>query len=242
MINFIKTIRKHPVPFILVVCSHIVLIILILYCNHTKLFSIFTPTQFTPIQCSAKNMPDSKDKLPDPKDKLPEPPDTAGSLPDTDKSIINASSSRGVLEYLYNNKTRYVHCTVPTLYYTGYDNTNFDKITGHYYYALDDTSCTIYLLSCDIIHDDDSVPLTITDLSFNARLTHNDVNLKSLLRNLSADINWNYYSLSQCTGTIVVDQTMYSTTKAILLLAAIIVIAVLNVVQIVNLKVRVMKR
>lgn len=235
MINFIKTIRKHPAPFILVVCSHIILIILILYCSHTQLFSIFTPTQFTPIQCSANHMSDNADKV-------SVPPDTAGSLPDTDNSIINASSSRGVLEYLYNNKTRYVHCTVPTLYYTGYDNTNFDKITGHYYYALDDTSCTIYLLSCDIIHNDGSVPLTITDLSFNARLTHNDVNLKSLLRSLSADIDWNYYSLSQCTGTIVVDQTMYSTTKAILHLAAIIIIAVLNIVQLVNLKVRVMKQ
>ncbi|MDO5402055.1 MAG: hypothetical protein Q4F11_01330 [Eubacteriales bacterium] len=199
------------------------LILVIAHCICTNLFSIFTPAEFTP---PALPQPSETDSL------------TNNARPEeTSDSLSTAPlNSRQQLEELYRKGTRFVHCTIPVLYYSGYDNTSFNKVTGHYYYSLDDSSCTIYLLPCSITDGNDTVPLTITDLSFNARLNRSDTNLKDLLRYISADINWNYYSLSQCAGPIVVDQTQYPAFQPIAFIAAIIGLSVINIVQLINIK------
>lgn len=210
MKKLLNAFKLHPTHFVLVICSHILLILVIVHCTCTDLFNIFTPSSFCPSQST--------------------------QLSEEDANSQTTDNSRNKLEALYNKGTRYVRCTIPTLYYSGYDNTSFGKVTGHYYYSLDDSSCTIYLLPVSICKNSDSVHMTLTDLTFNARLNRSDANLKDLLRYISADINWNYYSLSKCAGSIVVDQTMYSTTEAFVFINVIIILSLINIVQIINIK------
>ena len=198
MEKLFEALKKHPAQYIIAACSHILLILLVVYSVCTNLFNIFTPSDFT--------------------------------------SEMSSSDSNTTIEDMYKNGTRFIKCEAPTLYYSGYDMTSSNKVTGHYYYSLDNSSCTIYLLSSNLFDNNDSVPTSISDLKFNARLNRSDASIKSLLKYMSADIDWNYYSLSKCTGTIIIDQSGYSTAKAISCLTLILVLIFLNIMQILNIK------
>lgn len=202
--------KNHPTHTILMICSHILLIMLIIYCIYMNLFNAFTPESFTPQNPNTD-------------------PVTSEGTVSTDSDI---SSAVHTLEEKYTAGTRYIRCTIPTMYYSGYDSTNFGKVTGHYYYSLDDTSCTIYLISSKSFNGE--IPVIINDYTFTARLSRNDANIKSLLRYMSSDINWNYYSLSQCTGSIVVDASAYSFPSVLVILISLLLLALLNIAQILN--------
>ena len=56
-------------------------------------------------------------------------------------------SSSDNIDDCYLSGARYVNVDADTLYYTGYDYIDHDRVKGHYYYTLADDRCTIYLIS-----------------------------------------------------------------------------------------------
>ena len=112
------------------------------------------------------------------------------------------------VDTLYEQGKRYVSCTAPALYYTGYDYTSHGKVQAHYYYSLNEDNCTIYLIANDFIQDA-SVPLTLTDVAFHAVLRRNDKNLKPLLEYMAADLGWNYSGLSKHTSLTLISMYHY---------------------------------
>lgn len=223
-----KTAVQHPTHFTLVICSHLLIFILMIYCITSSIFDIFHPTLFTPDVYNTSEYSDANN------------PDDLGTIENNESNSSPTTMER--LEELYANGTRYIECNIPTLYYTGYDSTSYNKVTGHYYYSLDNSTCTIYLLSSDILKNYETVPIILTDISFKAKLSRNDANIKSLLRYISTDINWNYYNLSQCTSSVVIDEVHCSLTTAVTLLIALIVLAFANIFQIINIWYRYFRR
>lgn len=128
--------------------------------------------------------------------------------------VYNSDSN---IDRYYEEDSRYIRCHAKELYYSGYDYTAHGKIKGHYYYALENSSCTLYLLSTKMIKDSLNPPLTLSDITFTATLKKNDVHLKPLLEYLSADLGWNYTGLSKCTSPILISEYHYNAPAYILI-------------------------
>ena len=142
-------------------------------------------------------------------------------------------SSSDNIDDCYLSGARYVNVNADTLYYTGYDYLDHDRVKGHYYYTLADDRCTIYLISTKYFNKDNikildigtgsgciaitlnkllnSCDITgIDDVSFKAVLKKNDTYLKPLLEYMAIDLNWNYSGLSSHTSAIMISQYHYS--------------------------------
>lgn len=114
------------------------------------------------------------------------------------------------IDTYYEGGTRYVRCTTEKLYYTGYDQVKHNNVTGHYYYALGNDRCTIYILSADYVGSPNNPPLVLENRVFNAALKKNDNNFKPLLEYMATDLNWNYAGILRHTNTTIVDQKNYN--------------------------------
>ena len=121
------------------------------------------------------------------------------------------------IDSYYDDNCKYVRCTVDKLYYTGYDQVNHNKVTGHYYYTLLNDRCTIYILSSKQVGDSSNPPVVLENQSFNATLKKNDKNFKPLLEYMSTDLNWNYSGMLRHTSTTIIDQKSYNILTYILL-------------------------
>lgn len=119
-------------------------------------------------------------------------------------------SSSDNIDDCYLSGARYVNVDADTLYYTGYDYLDHDRVKGHYYYTLADDRCTIYLISTKYFNKDNDIPVSLDDVSFKAVLKKNDTYLKPLLEYMAIDLNWNYSGLSSHTSTIMISQYHYS--------------------------------
>ena len=144
-------------------------------------------------------------------------------------------SSHDNIDDCYKNGTRYVKCTADNLYYSGYDFTSNDRVTGYYYYSLDDGDCTIYILSPAIlgVKNGDTPPQAIASISFKAKLTGKSSNLKSLLQYMADDLNWNYDSLSLYSHQTVVDQTMQTARLSFIIFIIFVISILLNLVSLI---------
>lgn len=126
-------------------------------------------------------------------------------------------SSEMDVDNCYKDGNRYVNCKLDKLYYTGYDYINRNRITGHYYYTINNDRCTIYLLSSDYVKDSQNPPSVITDATFSATLKKNDNNFKTLLEYMSTDLNWNYAGLLRHTKTTIISEYNYNLHMYVLL-------------------------
>ncbi len=144
-------------------------------------------------------------------------------------------SSHDNIDDCYKNGTRYVKCTADNLYYSGYDFTSNDRVSGYYYYSLDDGDCTIYILSPAIlgVKNGDTPPQAITSISFKAKLTGKSSNLKSLLQYMADDLDWNYDSLSLYSHQTVVDQTMQTARLSFIIFIIFVISILLNLVSLI---------
>lgn len=128
--------------------------------------------------------------------------------------VYNSDSS---IDRYYDDDSRYIRCHAKKLYYSGYDYSAHGKIKGHYYYALENDTCTLYLLSENMIKDAQNPPLTLSDVTFTATLQKNDAHLKPLLEYMSVDLGWNYAGLSKCTSSILISEYHYNAPVYILI-------------------------
>ncbi len=102
-----------------------------------------------------------------------------------------------------------ISCTTDTLYYSGYDYYVHGKIVAHYYYSLNDNTCTIFLIS-NRLAGGSSPQLTLEHQTFSANIRHGDTYLRQLLEYMASDLDWNYYSLSKYTNSYIISQYHYN--------------------------------
>lgn len=116
---------------------------------------------------------------------------------------------------LYNSGCVYVKSNTGKLYYTGYDYLRGSTVKGHYYYALENGRCTIYLFSNQYFTN--GIPETIDHADIKAMLIHKPSNLNQLLTLMASNMNWTYDGLAACTDTVIVSQMNYAVTPSILI-------------------------
>ena len=94
-----------------------------------------------------------------------------------------------------------INCTTDTLYYSGYDYYVHGKAVAHYYYSLNDNTCTIFLINNKLAGG--STPqLALESQTFSANIRHGDTYLRQLLEYMASDLDWNYYSLAKYSNTM----------------------------------------
>lgn len=103
-----------------------------------------------------------------------------------------------------------INCTTDTLYYSGYDYYVHGKAVAHYYYSLNDNTCTIFLINNKLAAGSGSVQTTLGSQTFSANIRHGDTYLRQLLEYMASDLDWNYYSLSKYTNTYIISQYHYN--------------------------------
>lgn len=104
------------------------------------------------------------------------------------------------LENEYTSRRDYVHLTHITLYYTGYDCVVKDKITGRYYYALENNRCFFFLLNSEAAM---KAPDSLTFDSLRLKLGEANSDFSVFLDNLSSDIDWNIIHLTEASTEFV---------------------------------------
>ena len=111
-----------------------------------------------------------------------------------------------------------INCTTDTLYYSGYDYYVHGKAVAHYYYSLNDNTCTIFLINNKLAGG--STPLlTLESQTFSANIRHGDTYLRQLLEYMASDLDWNYYSLAKYSNTYIISQYHYNLPWLILMIS-----------------------
>lgn len=113
------------------------------------------------------------------------------------------------IDELYKNDVSSVYGTATNLYYSGYDYIINNIVKAHYYYTLNNNTCTIYLISSNKLENPDIPPITIETLNFTANLESHNQQIKSLLNYMAADLKWNYDGLSKYTQSIFINEYNY---------------------------------
>lgn len=105
----------------------------------------------------------------------------------------------------YRKEHPIIQLTCDTLYYTGYDNYLKDKVTGHYYYTIQNHYCLFVLLDVT----DDSPKETITNFKGTVKLIDDTSVFHNLTQNLSKDMEWSTRSLQGISLPVIASQPDY---------------------------------
>lgn len=98
-----------------------------------------------------------------------------------------------------------VKVTFDTLYYTGYDNYSDTKLTGHYYYGLQDNQFILVLLNTT-----DKAPKdTLENYKGKFRITYDETQFNKLTGQLAESLNWSQDSLKNISLPIIVSEPDY---------------------------------
>lgn len=121
-----------------------------------------------------------------------------------------------------------INCTTDTLYYSGYDYYVHGKVVAHYYYSLNDNTCTIFLIN-NRLSGGSSPQLTLGSQTFSANIRHGDTYLRQLLEYMSSDLDWNYYSLSKYTNSYIISQYHYNLPWLIMMISLTVISTCLTI-------------
>lgn len=105
----------------------------------------------------------------------------------------------------YRSKNPVVRIHAKTLYYTGYDNEDGKKATGHYYYMLQDGRCLLVLLDSSR----DKPQKILKDYTAAFRLIEDDTLDNQLLTSMAADMEWSSQSFMDITLPVLASQPDY---------------------------------
>lgn len=117
-------------------------------------------------------------------------------LPPTVTDISQLSSEN----YIYDHPTLQLH--LDKLYYTGYDNYSNNKITGHFYYSIQNNYCLLVLLDAS----DESPKQTIDSFKGTFKITTEDTLYNHMIQQLSKDAEWSSRSLQGITLPVIASQ------------------------------------
>ena len=107
----------------------------------------------------------------------------------------------------YHVEDSNISVTIPTLYYTGVDYTEDNKVKARIFYTLQDERCYFFIICMDNLKSD---TVTLTDYSFNAHLTHNNNMYEAVIASMSEELNFSKDSLRKICSTTFVNQYDYT--------------------------------
>lgn len=98
-----------------------------------------------------------------------------------------------------------IEINLDKLYYTGYDNYSKEKVTGHYYYTIQNHFCLFVLMDAT----DNPPKETIEQFNGTLKITTDETVYNQLTQQLSKDIDWSSRSLQGITLPVIASQPDY---------------------------------
>lgn len=108
---------------------------------------------------------------------------------------------------LFSNDIQYVDISFDKLYYTGYDRINNGKISGYYYYSLDNGKCTFVLVDSNNLKQPDEI---ITGYSMKATLEKRNQLINQMISSFSKDLKWTRDGLMASSSICFIDETGFN--------------------------------
>lgn len=115
-----------------------------------------------------------------------------------------------------------IHCD--ELSYTGYDNRSGDKVTGHYYYTLQDGRFLCFLLNSDT---DNKTPQTLKNYTCTVRLINDKALYHQLIKQFAQSMDWSTDSLLNISIPVIASQPDCHLSSTILFVVALLVCIVI---------------
>lgn len=125
----------------------------------------------------------------------------------------------------------FIEITVPTLYYTGYDDVKNSKRVGSYYYTFIDDTCVFFLLS-----NKAGRPLgaELSNITFKAKQMKDTVRVNELQEYLATDLLWTREELSKISSDYLISEPDAFYMQGYFLLAFIILSGSYSIVSIIT--------
>lgn len=124
------------------------------------------------------------------------------------RPISYESATKAILQY--KNGAQYVRIEPEVLYYSGFDVKRGDEVVASYYYEVDSTACTFFLLEGDMIEDK---PLKIENPVVDVKIVEKDGLFENLMNNFTNTIGWNAEGMDGVTNNLIMDQTLFNKEK-----------------------------
>lgn len=97
----------------------------------------------------------------------------------------------------------FIEITVPTLFYTGYDEMKNSKKVGSYYYTFIDDTCVFFLLSNK---SDRPQATKLSNVTFKAKQIKDTVRINELREYLTADLLWTKEELTKISSDYLISE------------------------------------
>lgn len=122
------------------------------------------------------------------------------------------------VEAVFEQERYFVDLSISTLYYSGYDYLVNGKVSGSYYYAIEDGICYYFLISREAYIKDSSTLLTLKDVRIQGKIESGENNLKELILNMAEDLSWTSAELRKVSSLFIINETEYLHSKTILMI------------------------
>lgn len=119
------------------------------------------------------------------------------------------------IDLAFKNDMYFIDLTMEKLYYSGYDYLENGKISGSYYYAIEDGTCYYFLLLKDSF-DNQSEP--VRDLRMRGKIETGGKNLDYLISNMAKDLSWTNSELRKVSSSLLIKEVEYLQSKTMWLL------------------------
>lgn len=103
----------------------------------------------------------------------------------------------------YKNGQEFFEITVPSLYYTGYDEIQHSKKIGSYYYGFIDNTCVFFLLNNDTTNQ---TATSLENITMKTRHIKDTAKLDALTTQLATDLSWTKEALSKISADFIVSE------------------------------------
>ena len=130
----------------------------------------------------------------------------------------------------FNKKHTVIKLHSDQIFYTGYDNQTDGKITGHYYYTIQDNQCLFLLLD----PQDGTPRQTLTNHKGTFHISENPELYHQLTLSLSKDLDWSSESMRRFSLPMIASQPDYHLLPALLLTIALILCTFIFTLSIVS--------
>lgn len=103
----------------------------------------------------------------------------------------------------YKSGQEFLEITVPTMYYTGYDEIRNQVKVGSYYYSFLDETCVFFLIKSE----GSSLPKTeLTNITIRTKRIKDDEKIEMLLNKYSKDLFWNKADLANVSADFIISE------------------------------------
>lgn len=148
-------------------------------------------------------------------------------------SPVHVSSPASLVDS-FQSKETYVEVTFPELHYTGYNLTSNRRITGSYYYYIEDGQVLFVLVS----GKNDSPDEVLYHYTSRGKLVERDKNFRHIMDLLAADLNFSPQGISLVSRLFLLSENAYHITfytyMFIYLIGTVIVLVVFILINLVH--------